>query len=103
MLGAHRKSPVGHNARPGSAEKLAVRAKPRQSEGVGIRLAVDQQQVRLDVTFTVACPIAAQVMVAAFDIERLVSRQRYENGPQIAIECGPVLAFGFALVIAFEG
>jgi len=87
----------------GSTEKLAVRAKSRQSEGVGIRLAVDQQQVGLDVAFTVACPIAAQVVVAVFGIERLVSGQRYENGPQIAIERRPVLPFGLTLVIAFEG
>lgn len=62
-----------------STEKLAVRAKPRQPERVGIRLAVDQQQVRLDVTFPVACPIATQVMVAIFSIKWLVSRQRNDN------------------------
>lgn len=53
--------------------------------------------------FTVACPIAAQVMVAAFGIKRLVSRQRHQNGLQLAIERGPVLSLGFALVVAFEG
>lgn len=53
-------------------------------------------------TFSVACPIAAQVMVAVFCIKRLVCRQRHDNWPQIAIERGSVLAFGFAFVIAFE-
>lgn len=89
--------------RTGSTEKLAVRAKPRQSQSVGIRLAVDQQQVGLDVAFTVACPIAAQVMVAVFGIKRLVSRQRHENGHQLAIERSPVLSLGLALVVTFEG
>lgn len=50
----------------GSTEKFTVRAKPRKSERIGIRLAVDQQQVRLDVAFPVTCPIAAQVMVAVW-------------------------------------
>ncbi len=67
--------------RTDSTEKLAVRAKPCKSERVGIRFAVDQQQVRLDMTFPVACPIAAQVMVAVLGIKWLVSRQRHENGP----------------------
>jgi len=57
-----------------------VRTEPRQSKGVGIRLAIDQQQVGLDVAFAVACPIAAQVMIAVFGIERLVSRQCHEDG-----------------------
>ena len=89
--------------RSGSTEKLTVRAKPRQSEGVGIRLSIDQQQVGLDVAFTVACPLAAQVMVAVFGSKRLLSHQRHENWLQLAIERSPVLPFGLALVIAFEG
>ena len=80
-----------------------MRAKPRQSEGVGILLSVDQQQVGLDVTFTLTCPIAAQVMVAVFGGKRLLSHQRHENWLQLAIERSPVLPFGLALVIAFEG
>ena len=88
--------------RTDSAEKLAVRAKPRKSEHVGIWLAVDEQQVRLDVAFPVACPIADQVMVTAFSIERLVSHKRHENALELTIKCGPMLPFGFALVIAFE-
>ena len=38
-----------------------------------------------------------------FGIKRLVSRQRHQNGLQLAIERGPVLPLGFALVVAFEG
>lgn len=53
-------------------------------------------------TFAVAAPIATQVVIAVFDMERLVSRQRYQNGPQITVECRSVLAFGLALVIAFK-
>ena len=60
-------------------EKLAVRAKPRQPERVGIGFAVDQQQVRLDVTFPVARLIAAKIMIVVFGVKRLVARQSREN------------------------
>jgi len=68
-----------------------VRAKPRQSEDVGIRFTVDQQQVGLDMAFAVARPIAAQIVVAIASIQRVIGRQRYENGLQRIIECCPVL------------
>lgn len=56
---AEKPAPTGAANRTSSTEKLAVRAKPRKSECVRIRLAVDQQQVGLDVAFTVARPVAA--------------------------------------------
>jgi hypothetical protein len=56
-----------------------VRAKPGQAERVGVGLAVDQQQVGLDVAFPVACPIARKIVIAVFGLKRLVGRQRYEN------------------------
>lgn len=49
-----------------STEKRTVRAKPCQSENIDIHFAVDQQQVGLDMAFTVAFPIAIQLMVALF-------------------------------------
>ena len=78
-----------------------MRAKPCQSESVGIRLAVDQQQVGLDVAFPITCPVAAQVVIAEFCVKRLIGRQGHENGLQIAIERSPMLALGLALVVAF--
>ena len=52
--------------------------------------------------FTVARPIATQVMVAAFGVERLIGRKRHENSLQIVIERSPVPALGLALVVTFE-
>ena len=46
--------------------------------------------------------LLGMVMVAVFGIERLVGRQRHKNGPQFAIERGPVLPFRLALVVALE-
>ena len=57
-----------------SAEKLAVRAKPRQSQGV-VRLAIDQRQVGLDVALTVARPIAGKVVIAVACTEGLIGCQ----------------------------
>nr|UPI14050.1 hypothetical protein JDDFFMMN_00055 [Klebsiella pneumoniae] len=55
-------------------------AKPRQSQGVGVGLAVDQQQVGLDVAFAVARPIAGKIVVAVSHIQGLIGRQRDQNG-----------------------
>jgi hypothetical protein len=54
-------------------------AKPRQSQGVGVGLAVDQQQVGLDVAFAVARPIAGKIVVAVSHIQGLIGRQRDQN------------------------
>ena len=42
-------------------------------------------------------------MVSVFGIKRLIGRQCHKNALELAIERGPVLAFGFAFVIAFKG
>jgi len=80
-----------------------MRTKQRQPERVGIRFAVDQQQIGLDVALTVARPIATQVMIAVLGFERPVRRQRPQNRLQGVIQRSPVLTPGFAFVIAFEG
>ncbi|SMH66227.1 protein of unknown function [Acidithiobacillus ferrivorans] len=85
-----------------SAEKLAVRAKPRQSQGVGVGLAIDQQQVGLDVALTVARPIAGKVVIAVACIEGLIGRQCDQHRLERVIKRGAVLALGLALVVAFE-
>jgi len=54
------------------------------------------------VAFAITCPVAAQVVVTAFDVKWLISHQRHKNRQEIAIERGAVLAFDFALVIAFK-
>ena len=62
-----------------------MRAKPRQAQDVGIGLAVDQQQVGLDVAFTVARPIAGKVVIAVARIEGLIGRQRDQNRLEVII------------------
>ena len=75
-----------------SAEKLAVRAKPGQSQGVGVGLAVNQQQVGLDVAFTVACLIVRKVVIAVACIQRLIGCQCEQHRSEYFIERAAVLA-----------
>lgn len=74
-----RQTIVWRTRRLASAEQLAMGAKPRQSQGVGVGLAVDQQQVGLDVAFAVARPIAGKIVVAVSHIQGLIGRQRDQN------------------------
>lgn len=68
----------------------------------GYRSSLLISQVWFDVAFAITCPVAAQVVVTAFDVKWLISHQRHKNRQEIAIERGAVLAFDFALVIAFK-
>lgn len=83
-------------------ESLAMRAKPRQPQSVGIRLPVDQQQVGLDVTFAVARPIARKIVVAITRIQRLIGRQCNQHRLERVIERGSMLALSLPLVVALE-
>ncbi len=77
-------------------------AKSREPKNVLTRLPVNQKQVRFDVTFSVARPIAAQFMVAVPGLKRLICDYRLQNGAQRAIERHPMLTFGFTFVIALK-
>ena len=60
------------------------------------------QQVGLDVAFTVARPIAGEVVIAVARIEGLICRQCHQYRPERVIERSAVLALDLALVIAFK-
>ncbi|OGT34878.1 MAG: hypothetical protein A2W28_01055 [Gammaproteobacteria bacterium RBG_16_51_14] len=81
-----------------------MRTKPCQPQGVCIWLAVDQQQVWLDVTLSIPSPITAQRMIAIFLWQRLIDKQQFQNPRQqrthiltVARRCH------HAPVISFEG
>ena len=76
---------VWRTRRLASAEQLAMGAKPRQSQGVGVGRAVHQQQVGLDVAFAVARPIAGKIVVAVSHIQGLIGRQRDQNRLEVII------------------
>jgi len=48
-------------------------------------------------------PIAAQVMIVVPWLQKLVVCQSRQNGRQIGVQCGPVLALGLPFVVAFDG
>ena len=64
------------------AKKLAVRAKSGQPQDVGVWLAIDQHQIGFDMTVPVACPFAAQVMIAVPTRQRQVIRQGRQSEQQ---------------------
>jgi len=80
-----------------STEKFAVRAKPCQSQGVGVGLAIDQQQVGLDMALTVARPIAGKVVIAVACIEGLIGRQCDQYRLERVIKRGAVLTLASRL------
>ena len=83
-------------------EKLTVRSKPCQSQGVRVGLAVNQQQVGLDVAFAIARPIAGKIMIAVTSIQWLIGRLRDQDRLEILIERGTVSALGLPFVVALE-
>lgn len=50
----------------------------------------------------VILPVACQGMVAVSRLQRLLSEQGQQDRAKVSFECGPVLAFGFAFVVALE-
>jgi hypothetical protein len=62
-----------------------------------IRLAVDQDQIRPDVTIAVVFPIAAEGVVAVLLGQRLIIRQGRDDRDEIAFQRVTMCASGFAL------
>jgi len=59
---------------------IGADTKPGQAERVGVGLEVDQQQVGLDMTFPIACPIARKIVIAVAGIQGLIRRQGDQTG-----------------------
>jgi hypothetical protein len=72
-------------------------SKPGQPQSFGVRLAVDQQQVWLDVAFAIAAPFAAQLMIAASQRQRLIVCRHSQNRTTSRIVLPALLAI-YALV-----
>lgn len=79
-----------------------MRAQPCQAQAIRIRLAVDQQQVGLDVGSPVARPAAGKVVIAVSRIEWLIARQRAPNPLEIVIKRVAVPLFGLVLLVVRE-
>jgi len=75
---------------PRSSEDFAMGSEPGQPQSFGVRLAVDQQQVRLDVAFAIASPFAAQFMIAASWRQRLIVCKSRQNRREIGIQRGNI-------------
>lgn len=79
-----------------------MRAEADELQHGVIRLAVNQDQVRLDMTVSVVLPLAAQCVVAVLLGQWLVVGQRLDQADELALQRQPVRAFGFAFQIVPE-
>jgi hypothetical protein len=62
-----------------------MRTKPYELQAVGFGLAVDQDQVGLDVAVPVIVPLAFERVVDILPVERLIHRQSPNDRPQILL------------------
>jgi hypothetical protein len=53
-----------------SSEKLTVGTESSQTQKVICTLSIDQQEIRFDVAFAIACPISAQIVISPTRRER---------------------------------
>jgi len=79
-----------------------MRAETNELQHSLVRFSINQHQVGLDVTITVILPVAGQRVVVVPLGQRLVIRQRRDDGNEIACQRLPIRTFGLALVVAFE-
>jgi hypothetical protein len=59
-----------------------MRIMPCQSQSIGIWLAAGQQQIWLDVAFSISSPITTQQMIAIILWQRLIDKQQFQNPRQ---------------------
>ncbi len=86
-----------------SGKKLAVRSQSNQLQDRCIRLAVDQEQVRFQVTFSMIAPAAREGMIAKPLGEWLVLCQKRDDMGNDGVEVRAMSATLFPLEISSEG
>jgi len=79
-----------------------VRTQAHKLQQLSVWFSIDQHQIRLDVAIPVVFPIARERMVTVTWLQRQIDHQRRQDGCEISVERGAVLALFFTLVIALE-
>ena len=83
--------------------KFGVRTKAHEAQRVGVRLHVEQHEVGFDVAVAVVAPVAGEGVVAVVQGGQSgVGGEEGERSAEVAIQCGGVPAFLFALEVAAE-
>ena len=82
--------------------QFRMRAEANELQRVVVGLAVDQDQVGLDMAIPVITPIPGQRVVTVAHFRCFIIRQEVQNWHQVGIERCPVLTFGFSFVVAVE-
>src|SRR5262249_49914867 len=95
-LGRHRPVQLSLEA------KLTVRAEPDELERRGIRLTVDQNEIRLDVAVSMILPFAGKRMVEVPMRQWFVGGQKLHGRHEFGIEAATVPPRFFSSVVALE-
>ena len=85
-----------------SGKEIAVRTHAYEAQSLLIRKFVNQQQIRLQVTFAMAYPIAAQAMIATPFRKRLVGCKQTGNLTQQRLDVRVPRRCLDALVVALK-
>ena len=73
-----------------------------QLQCLGVRLAVDQHQIRLDVTVSMIRPVSGQCVIAMAWLQRGIIGQGCDHRDENSIKPLCVLPFGLALIVSAE-
>ena len=79
-----------------------MRAKSGQAQDFFFSLAVDEEQVRLDVALTISTPVTAQLVVAMSWLQLEIAGERGQDRYEVVLKRRSVLAPALPLVVAFE-
>jgi len=63
-------------------EQLAVRTEAHEFQGVGVRLAIDQQQIRPHVAFAAPFPGAQEPVVATLRRQPFIGEEQHDERAQ---------------------
>jgi len=79
-----------------------MRAKSGQAQDFFFSLAVDEEQVRLDVALTISTPVTAQLMVEKSRLQWKIAGERGQDRYEVVLKRRSVLAPALPLVVALE-
>lgn len=79
-----------------------MRTEAHQFKRCAVRLSIDQNEVRPDMTVATVAPLTRERMIEAARRKRLVGGKRFDHCPQKLVQLWTEGAGPFATIIAFE-
>jgi hypothetical protein len=82
--------------------QLCVRTKSHELEGIGVGLAVNQNEVGLDVAISMVFPVAREGVVAIVLGQLKIPGKDFDDLREVGLQGSAVFSFGFALEVALK-